>query len=221
MSTPGGIGVYLSPGARPSRVDERPWRGIYHHAYAGPDVLGQVLIDRVVQATGNLEAVVRDVIDAVQPNGWASLEDGERLDPGDPPMDVSPEDTTNTCWVYLFDVAARRLDVFATDSEASGEWIGSVTFSAGGTPTPLRFKVITPPPRQHEPQPWIPRPWQAFRHADGRAWAIRATETGYELRFGEGEDTTFRQRVSQRTTSDIAELVYDIEREGFVREPPR
>jgi hypothetical protein len=220
MSTPGGIGVYLSPGARPSHVDKRPWRGIYHHTYAGPDVLGQTLIDRVVAASGNLETVVRDVIDAVQPNGWASLEDGEPMDPGDPPMEVSPDDTSNACWVYLFDIAAGRLDVFATDSEASGEWIGSVMFSEGGTPQPLRFKVIEPPPRKREPVPWIPPPWQAFRHADGRTWAIRMTQNGYELRLGDAEDVTVRQRVSQRATSDIAELIWDIEREGFVREPP-
>jgi hypothetical protein len=201
-------------------VKERPWRGIYHHTYAGPDGLGQVLIDRVVQATGNLGAVVREVIDAVAPNGWASLEDGERMDEGDPPMVVSPDDTMNACWVYVFDVEGRRLDVFATHAEASGEWIGSIAFSAGGAPKPLRFNVIEPPPRQREPEPWIPARWQAFRHADGRAWAIRETQNGYELRLGEGEEVTFRQRVSQRSVSDVAELIYDIEREGFVREPP-
>ena len=39
MSTPGGIGVYMSSGPSPARVSERPWRGVYHHWDGTPDGL--------------------------------------------------------------------------------------------------------------------------------------------------------------------------------------
>ncbi|MDP1826287.1 MAG: hypothetical protein Q8L48_23670 [Archangium sp.] len=142
MSTPGGIGVYLESGAAPANVKDRAWRGVYHHWDGQPDGLGEELLARVLRFKGNLPQVVKQVIDAA-PRGWSSLLNNEKTDG----LPVSPKDTGNTCYVYLFDVGARRLDVFATHSEAEGERCGSVTFAADGAMSAGRLLEREPPPK--------------------------------------------------------------------------
>src|SRR5437868_596129 len=136
MSTPGGIGVYMSSGPSPARVSERPWRGVYHHWDGTPDGLGSELIKRARLFKGNLGGLVRQVIDSA-PRGWSSLASQEQID--DVGLPVSPEDTGNIAYAYIFDVGARRLDAFATHPDASGEFIGSVSFDANGVATPPEF----------------------------------------------------------------------------------
>lgn len=171
MSTPGGIGVYLQPGALPANVKERPWRGVYHHWDGYPDGLGQELLARVQRFQGNLPLVVKQVVDAA-PRGWSSLAKNEKMDG----LPVSPGETGNTCYVYLFDVAARRLDVFATHSEAEGERCGSVTFAADGTVSAGKLLEREPPPK------WLRAPvdpgWGGSADADlaARADVARRVE---------------------------------------------
>lgn len=144
MSTPGGIGVYLDSGPAPANVKDRAWRGVYHHYDGYPDGLGEELIARARRFKGNLGGLVRQVIDSA-PRGWSSLQSNEKF--GDDGPRVAPDETDNTCWVYLFDVAARRLDVFATHADASGELVGSVSFAADGTATPAKLEIVEPPPK--------------------------------------------------------------------------
>src|SRR4051794_28092982 len=166
MSTPGGIGVYLSSGPAPSRVNERPWRGVYHHGGGQPDDLGPEPIKRAALFKGNLGGLVKQVIDAV-PQGWASLTEQRKFDASDPGLPVSPDDTGNIAYAYLFDIAARRLDAFATHSEANGEHIGSVSFSAEGAATPPQFVVVEPPSPLLIPQ--LAADWAASSDADRAA----------------------------------------------------
>lgn len=165
MSTPGGIGVYLSSGPAPARVNERPWRGVYHHWGGQPDDLGQELIKRALLFKGNLGGLVRQVIDSA-PEGWSSLAQQEKID--DVGLPVSPDDTGNIAYAYIFDVAARRLDAFATHTDANGELLGSVSFSADGKATPPQFEVVEPPSPLLAPQ--VLQGWEPF---DDKAQAQR------------------------------------------------
>jgi len=141
MATPGAIGVYLSNGPVPERVNKRAWRGVYHHWGGQPDDLGAELIASVARAKGDLAAVVRELIDAA-PNGWASLAEGRQLEDL---TSVGPEDTGNVAYAYVFDLGARRLDAFATHADASGERGGSVFFRADGTCASDGFAFVEPP----------------------------------------------------------------------------
>lgn len=156
MATPGGIGVYLTSGPSPARVNERPWRGVYHHWGGQPDDLGAELIKRARLFKGNLGGLVRQVIDSA-PRGWSSLAQQTQLD--DDGSTAGPDDTGNIAYAYVFDVGARRLDCFATHADANGEFIGAVTFDAQGAATPPQFEVVEPPSPLLAPQvlpSWTP-----------------------------------------------------------------
>jgi len=159
MSTPAAIAVYTSGSGAPDHVAARPWRGTYHHYDGYPSGLGQHLLRRVQAARGDVHAVVRELVDGA-PDGWSTCIDarigrtsersllasilsllkrgaddvpeGRYLD--EPGPAVSPAETDAVAYVYVFDPEARRLDAFATHVGATGERIGSVTFSPTGTP---------------------------------------------------------------------------------------
>lgn len=142
MSTPGAIAVYLESGPPPDCVDDRRWRGVSHHWSSSPDGLGEELIREVGRAAGDLASVVRRLIDE-SPHGWSSLRAGSRFTSDEPGFAVSPEDHSRAAFVYVFDTGARRLDLFATHSEAKGERLQSVTFSPEGVADPLWFAPLS------------------------------------------------------------------------------
>ncbi len=135
MATPGAIAVYTAGSGIPENQNERPWRGIYHHYDAQPSGLGAHLIQRVKQARGDLQQVVSFLIDS-SPRGWsccfeATNENAEEyLQNSDTTFPVSPQDTSQIAYIYIFDLSARRLDAFL----ASGKRLGSVSFAEGGVP---------------------------------------------------------------------------------------
>lgn len=179
MSTPAAIAVYTSGTGAPALVSERPWRGVYHHWDGDPGALGQHLLDRVARRRGDLAAVVRELIDEA-PAGWSRCfatpegteseaglfariaswlgnepdeAPGVRLADDDAGLPVSPEDTDNVAFVYVFDLDARRLDAFATHVEGRGERIGSVSFSAKGAAEPRALDLLPEERVEEEPMP--------------------------------------------------------------------
>ncbi|RKG71235.1 hypothetical protein D7V80_02475 [Corallococcus sp. CA054B] len=139
MSTPGAIAVYTSGSGVPERVSERPWRGVYHHWDGYPSGLGQHLMARVQRAQGDMQAVVRQLIDEA-PWGWSHCMPGPKAPEGQRHSEegagprVTPDETGAVAYVYVFDLEARRLDAFSTCVGDDGERISSVVFSPTGTP---------------------------------------------------------------------------------------
>jgi hypothetical protein len=104
MATPAAIGIYLESGSAPDNVRDRSWRGVYHHSNGAPEGLGTELVALVATHKGFIGRVVTQVIDAA-PQGWGSFQENEKLDVE---MRVAPDDTSSVCFVYVFDVGARR-----------------------------------------------------------------------------------------------------------------
>lgn len=143
MATPGAIGVYLDTGEPPPSVTGRPWRGTTVHLDGYPDALGAALLDRVQAAAGDLDRVVRELIDAA-PHGWRVLDEPYGEDDAAEPVGHD-HGLGAVAWCFVIDRSARRIDAFATHGEARGERIRSVSIAADGTasgpfvdPTPPR-----------------------------------------------------------------------------------
>ncbi|MFY1828342.1 hypothetical protein ACN47A_20630 [Myxococcus fulvus] len=139
MSTPGAIAVYTSGSGIPEHVSSRPWRGVYHHWDGYPTGLGQYLIASVERARGDIQTVVRRLIDEA-PWGWSTCMSGKggaegELNPeGNPGPLVAPDETGSVAYIYVFDVEARRLDAFSTYVGEDGKRVSSISFSSEGTP---------------------------------------------------------------------------------------
>jgi hypothetical protein len=139
MSIPGAIAVYTSGSGVPGHVSERPWRGVDHFRNGSPVGLGQHLLNRVQQVQGDLQAVVRELIDEA-PWGWTNCMPtpehpaGERHTEEDAGPQVAPDETGLVAYIYVFDLEARRLDAFSTYEGDDGKRISSVSFSPTGTP---------------------------------------------------------------------------------------
>ncbi|WP_375755521.1 hypothetical protein [Corallococcus exercitus] len=138
MSTPAAIAVYTSGSGVPEHVSERPWRGVEHFRNGSPTGLGQHLLNRVQQVKGDLQAVVRELIDEA-PWGWTNCmpQPGptavERHTEEDPGPRVAPDETGLVAYIYVFDLEARRLDMFSTYVGDDGKRLSSVRFSPTGT----------------------------------------------------------------------------------------
>ncbi|MBN8230277.1 hypothetical protein JYK02_22445 [Corallococcus macrosporus] len=139
MSIPAAIAVYTSGSGVPKHVSERPWRGVDHFRNGAPTGLGQHLLNRVQQVHGDLQAVVRELIDEA-PWGWTNCmplpgyTEVERHTEEDPGPRVAPDETGLVAYIYVFDLEARRLDMFSTYVGDDGKRISSVRFSPTGTP---------------------------------------------------------------------------------------
>ncbi|MBN8470878.1 hypothetical protein JYJ95_30595 [Corallococcus exiguus] len=139
MSIPGAIAVYTSGSGVPGHVSERPWRGVDHFRNGSPTGLGQHLLNRVRQVQGDLQAVVRELIDEA-PWGWTNCIPQpehtavERHTEEDPGPRVAPDETGLVAYIYVFDLEARRLDMFSTYVGDDGKRISSVVFSPTGVP---------------------------------------------------------------------------------------
>lgn len=139
MSIPAAIAVYTSGSGVPGHVSERPWRGVDHFRNGSPTGLGQYLLNRVQQVKGDLQAVVRELIDEA-PWGWTNCiphpahTEIERHTEEDPGPRVAPDETGLVAYIYVFDLEARRLDMFSTYVGDDGKRISSVSFSPTGTP---------------------------------------------------------------------------------------
>ena len=216
MSTPAGIGVYASTGLAPANVKDRPWRGVYHHWSGEPDDLGQQLIDSVKKRSGDLAGLVRAVVDQA-PYGWSSLAERRPYPADDPGFAVSPTDVANTCWVYLFDLEARRLDVFATYADARGAYAGSVSFDAAGVAKPSAFVLVEPPgPSGAAVETWLPStPQELAQRADVRRRVVRDCEAAslsvegfIELVSHALSETFFRAEWRGRSQSQVLTQVF-------------
>ncbi len=129
-------------------MDDGSWRGVWNHQDGGPEDLGNHLIDRVQRHRGAMDAVVDEAVRNA-PHGWSSYAARERSDDDEEPSFFGPEhipEYLDFHYLYLFDVAARRLDVIEATEEniAAREVLATVTFAADGTPTPPRLQ--DPPP---------------------------------------------------------------------------
>ncbi|RKH54831.1 hypothetical protein D7W81_37570 [Corallococcus aberystwythensis] len=96
-------------------------------------------MNRVQQVQGDLQAVVRELIDEA-PWGWTNCMPQpahtavERHTEEDPGPRVAPDETGLVAYIYVFDLEARRLDMFSTYVGDDGKRISSVVFSPTGTP---------------------------------------------------------------------------------------
>ncbi|AFE04378.1 hypothetical protein COCOR_01917 [Corallococcus coralloides DSM 2259] len=158
MSTPGAIAVYTSGSGIPEHVSERPWRGVYHHWDGYPTGLGQHLLYRAQRAQGDLGAVVRQLIDEA-PWGWSlcmpgpAKPEGQRFSEEEPGLRVGPEETGAVAYVYVFDVEARRLDMFSTHVGGEGRRLSSVRFSSTGSPD---LPALDLHPEETVTEPFLP-----------------------------------------------------------------
>ncbi|NOU31594.1 MAG: hypothetical protein HOO96_27145 [Polyangiaceae bacterium] len=131
------------------------FKGVWNHWDGNPAALGNSLLEAVRSHRGSLDRVVNEAIcDA--PHGWSSYATRQRAEQDDD--DVWPRffglehvpDFLDFNYLYLFDVAARRLQVIeATESKiAARSAIATVTFATDGTPTPSRLEDPPPPWQQ-------------------------------------------------------------------------
>jgi len=132
---PAAIGVYEgTQGHPPARVTERAWSGVMQAQNGAPSQLGETLLQRVEVLDGDLTHFVQRFVNAR--HGWVDLSQGER----GPRVGVNhASGVEESTFCYVFDVPARRLDVFATHREAAGERFTSIAFDSLGTPTPSSF----------------------------------------------------------------------------------
>lgn len=136
------LGVYLMATATPpEHVAGTPWRGVFVGDDEAPETLVTWIAARVRASGGD----VREVARALVPEsfaGWAELLAGEPLEE---PVHVGPDALAETTFVYVFDVEGRRLDVFSTHADASGERVGSLSFDPEGGVAPWRLVTPVPP----------------------------------------------------------------------------
>jgi hypothetical protein len=130
-------------------TEDGSFKGVWNHWDGGPEALGNHLLEAVRLHRGDLDAVVDDAIRGA-PHGWSNYATRERGGEEDDatPSIFGPEHIADADfhYLYLFDVAARRLDVIeATELKiATRDALATVTFGAGGVPTPARLEA--PPP---------------------------------------------------------------------------
>ncbi|WP_342377172.1 hypothetical protein NVS55_37910 [Myxococcus stipitatus] len=109
----------------------------------------------VQRAQGDMQSVVRQLIDEA-PRGWRhgipspDEPEGDRIREEDDSLRVTPDETGRAVYVYVFDLEARRLDVFSTRAREGGRRIRSVVFSQTGTPD-LRALDLLPAETVDEP----------------------------------------------------------------------
>lgn len=142
IGTMSALGVYLvSTPAPPEQVTHARWRGVFVGDDEAPETIVAWLADRVRESGGDVHEVIRRLIPESFV-GWAELLANEPLEE---PVAVSPDALEATTFVYVFDVGARRLDVFATHADACGERVGSLSFDEQGRVGPWKLVVPVPP----------------------------------------------------------------------------
>ncbi|AGC48972.1 hypothetical protein MYSTI_07700 [Myxococcus stipitatus DSM 14675] len=156
MSNPCAIAVYTSGSGVPNHVSERPWRGVVSpDSYGNMSGLGHQLMAHVQRVQGDMESVVRQLIDE-SPRGLRhgiqspDEPEGDRFTEEDARLRVAPDKTDMRGYVYVFDLEARRLDVFSTLARYGGKRMRSVVFSETGTPD-LRALDLLPAETVDEP----------------------------------------------------------------------
>ncbi len=96
-----------------AKTTEDGWIGVIHLHDSAPWDLGNALLIDVLGRDGDLEGLVREVIDQA-PGGWAWLPQRDRVPRGEEtffgPVDV--EDAGWLEWFYLFDLSRRRLSIY-------------------------------------------------------------------------------------------------------------
>ncbi len=133
-------------------ANDGTWKGVWNDDNSRPQNLGRLLIRRVSALKGDLEKVVREYVDAC-PEGWASLENGERFEDAVGPLGGTFDGLVATCdpainplcfntsYLYLFHVPKRRLYVFLVQNKPMRPF-GMVTFEAAGKAKPTKFPAI-------------------------------------------------------------------------------
>ncbi len=115
------------------------WKGVWNNWGSQPKDLGNFLIKECERRGGDLSGLVRDVIDAV-PGGWSKMQKNTRA----PDYSWPPYHTPNELrefsdvidYVYIFEPAERRLEVYRVDREGERplELVETVLFDESGKP---------------------------------------------------------------------------------------
>jgi hypothetical protein len=116
----------------PTGVSGRSWTGIEIQQDGTPGRTGKAILDRLEELGGDVSAFVREAI-IDPPTAWRNF--ASRRPARDRGFAVGPRCADCVCYCYVIDAGARRLDVFATYTGASGDRIGSVWFDAEGRST--------------------------------------------------------------------------------------
>lgn len=128
------------------------WKGVWNDSNSDPQQLGRVLIRRVASLKGDLDALVAQYIEAC-PEGWISLEKGERC--ADPIgfLGGSFDGLVATCdpavnplcfdaqYLYLLHPPKRRLLVIKIENRPIRPF-GMVTFDAAGKAKPSKLPAV-------------------------------------------------------------------------------
>jgi hypothetical protein len=128
------------------------WKGVWNDSNSETQQLGRVLIRRVSSLKGNLDAFVAQFIDAC-PEGWAALENAERLPDPIGFLGGKFDGVVATCdpainplcfdakYLYLLHLAKRRLFVFEVANRPLRPF-GMVTFEPTGKAKPAKLPAI-------------------------------------------------------------------------------
>ncbi|MGE0547092.1 MAG: hypothetical protein AB7O24_02930 [Kofleriaceae bacterium] len=176
MATPAAIGVYSSGAGVPDHVNDRPWRGVYHHHDGDLSGLGAYLVNLPSTREGDLHRIVYELVDEA-PWGWSNCFKGSagKYPSDDAGSPVGPNDVNAVAFVYVFDIDARRLDAFETTADSGGRRVGSVTFSRSGEPAPRAFDLS--PDECVDEAPLVGRPLTADQ-LDTMVSSLRPIKSG-------------------------------------------
>jgi hypothetical protein len=125
---------------------------VWNDSASEPQQLGRVLIRRVASLKGDLDKFVAQFIDSC-PEGWVSLEKGERCADPIGVLGGSFDGVVATCdpavnplcfdaqYLYLLHPPKRRMFVFKIENRPIRPW-GMVTFDAAGKAKPTKFPAV-------------------------------------------------------------------------------
>ncbi len=125
---------------------------MWNDSNSEPQQLGRVLLRRVTSVKGDLDKLVAQLIESC-PEGWVSLEKGERCADPIGPLGGTFDGIVATCdpavnplcfdaqYLYLLHAPKRRLMVFKIENRPLRPF-GMVTFEAGGKAKPSKLPAV-------------------------------------------------------------------------------
>ncbi|MEL7239022.1 MAG: hypothetical protein AAGK78_09170, partial [Planctomycetota bacterium] len=143
---------------------EQGIRGVYQHDAPEPWTFGNLLLLEVLDRAGDLGRVVEATIDDA-PGGWQSFAEDIRRPAQSKTtfVDLSVLDAAPVAWLYVFEIDARRLDVWASpSSQKLGAPTLTINFDAGGHASPPVFET----PRPEKPAGRILPAWDGDQKQD-------------------------------------------------------
>jgi hypothetical protein len=130
------------------------WKGVWNDSSSEPQQLGRVLLRRVTSFKGDLDKLVAQLIESC-PEGWISLEKGERCADPIGVFGGTFDGLVATCdpavnplcfdaqYLYLLHPPKRRLLVFKIENRPLRPF-GMVTFEATGKAKPSKLPTVEP-----------------------------------------------------------------------------